>query len=113
MKLAILLRRSRANRAAKTTKAGECCMGLLQAGFLCRLKNPFDGTNAKKGKTTLLPPLQRPPTKGRREGRGPNGPTLKGLGESAIRTDLESLNSHRISTRRSPGTGVPLCRIDT
>ena len=56
MKLTILLRRSRASRAAKTTKAGECCMGLLQAGFLCRLKNPFDGTNAKKGKTTLLPP---------------------------------------------------------
>ena len=33
MKLTILLRRSRANRAAKTTKAGECCMGLLQVGI--------------------------------------------------------------------------------
>ena len=82
MKLTILLRRSRANRAAKTTKAGECCMGLLQAGFLCRLKNPFDGTNAKRGKQLYCHRCRGHQPKGGGRGVGRTDQRSKGWGRA-------------------------------
>ena len=88
MKLETLLTRAKTcKREPKSKEDSSRCVSALLCQLFCRLKDPFAGTNARRGKQLYCHQAEDT-NQGRREGSVGRRPTLRGLEESAIQTNL-------------------------